>query len=379
MAESGTARPGWDALPPTEGRPRYTEQQLAGNGEGGFANYRICALAVTNGGDILAGYDGRPTADDAPGPNSILQRRSTDGGRTWGEQTVVRAGREEPPIEGYSDPSYLVDRVTGTIFNFHARSLDHGFGASQPGVGLTDRAVLHAEVSVSRDEGRTWRYRDITGEITPDPSWRSRFAASGQGIQLAYGAHTGRLLQQFTIIDGAGDLRALSVYSDDHGRTWTAGTPVGIGMDENKTVELSDGRVLLNSRDSHRSGFRKVAYSTDGGVTYGPVSLDRGLPDPANNAAVVRAYPNAPLGSAAAAVLLFSNAGHTSERVNGTISISLDDGVTWPVRRVFQPGGMAYSTLATLPSGDIGLLYEPEGGEGGIRFARFNLAWLSQS
>lgn len=363
-------------MPPQAGKPFYTEQQLATNGEGGFPNYRIPALTVTNRGDVLASYDGRPTAGDAPGPNSVLQRRSTNNGRTWQQQTVVHAGRPETPKEGYSDPSYLVDRRTGHIFNFHVKSFDRGFGNSQPGVDPADRNVLQAEVSVSRDSGRTWTHKVITPDITPDPGWRSRFAASGQGIQLKYGEHAGRLLQQFTIINGAGVFQAVSVYSDDHGKTWRAGQPIGVGMDENKTVELSDGRVMLNSRDSQRSGYRKVAYSEDGGVSYGAVTLDRELPDPANNASIVRAYPNAREGSARAAVLLFSNAASSTQRVNGTIRMSFDDGKTWPVSRAFQPDGMAYSTLVTLPNGNVGLLYEPDAGNGGIRFAQFNLAWL---
>ncbi|SDU78905.1 BNR repeat-like domain-containing protein [Jiangella alkaliphila] len=152
-----------------------------------------------------------------------------------------------------------------------------------------------------------------------------------------------------------------------------AGEPVGVGMDENKTVELSDGRVMLNSRDSHGSGYRKVAISTDGGVTYGEVSIDRELPDPANNASIVRAFPNAPAGSARAKVLLFSNAASTSARNIGTVRMSCDDGETWPVARVFRTGSMSYSTLATLPNGNVGLLYEPGSG---IRLAEFNLAWL---
>ncbi|MEU6009601.1 exo-alpha-sialidase [Streptomyces sp. NPDC047453] len=367
--------PDFDATPPQAGKPFYAEQQLAANGEG-FPNYRIPALAVTNRGDILAAYDGRPTAIDAPGPNSILQRRSTDDGATWGEQTIVHGGKREAPIEGYSDPSYLVDRSTGDIFNFHVKSFDQGFGGSRPGVDPQDRNVLHAEVSVSHDDGLTWQHEVITSDVTADLGWRSRFAASGQGIQLKYGKYAGRLLQQYTIINGAGVFQAVSVYSDDHGRTWKAGEPVGSGMDENKTVELSDGRVMLNSRDSGRSGYRKVAISDDGGVTYGKVTVDRELPDPANNASIVRAFPNAPQGSDRAKVLLFSNAGSTSQRANGTVRMSFDDGQTWPVARVFQPGGMAYSTLATLPDGNVGLLYEPDGGNGGIRFARFNLAWL---
>ncbi|GAA1768775.1 discoidin domain-containing protein [Agromyces humatus] len=369
--------PDFDAKPPQAGEPFYAEQQLATNGVG-FPNYRIPALAVTNDGDILASYDGRPTAADSPGPNSILQRRSTDNGATWEEQTFIHEGKVAAPIEGYSDPSYIVDRHTGDIFNFHVKSFDRGFGNSQPGVDPEARNVIHAEVSVSEDDGHTWEHEVVTADVTADLDWRSRFAASGQGIQLKYGEHAGRLIQQFTIInnDLGGAFQAVSVYSDDHGETWQVGEPVGVGMDENKTVELSDGRVMLNSRDSQRSGFRKVAISDDGGVTYGEVVVDQELPDPTNNAAILRAFPNAEEGSDRAKVLLFSNAGSSTQRANGVVRMSFDDGETWPVAKVFQPGGMAYSTLATLPNGNIGLLYEPESGNGGIRFAEFNLAWL---
>lgn len=365
--------PDFDTSAPGTGSGEYTEQQLATNGEGGFPNYRIPALTVTNDGDLLASYDGRPTGIDAPGPNSILQRRSTDNGATWGPQEVVAAGKASTPITGYSDPSYIVDRETGDVFNFHVKSFDTGFGGSQPGTDPEQRNVLHAAVSVSADEGSTWETEVITADVTADDAWRSRFAASGQGIQLKYGDYAGRLIQQFTIINGAGTFQAVSVYSDDHGATWQVGTPVGTGMDENKTVELSDGRVMLNSRDSARSGFRKVAYSTDGGVTYGAVTIDRELPDPANNASVVRAYPNAAEGSDDAKVLLFSNSANQGSRSNGVVRVSYDDGDTWPDARTFQPGSMSYSTLATLPDGNVGLLYEPGNG---IRFATFDLDWV---
>lgn len=375
-AHHTTLAPDFDLAPATGGPGSYTEQQLATNGQGGFPNYRIPALTVAPNGDVLASYDGRPTAADSPGPNSILQRRSTDDGVTWGPQEVVAAGKTTAPIEGYSDPSYVVDRETGTIYNFHVKSYDQGFGGSRPGVDPTARDVIHANVSASTDDGRTWTHRTITADVTADLGWRSRFAASGQGIQLRYGPHAGRLVQQYTIINGSGQFQAVSVYSDDHGATWQVGQPVGTGMDENKTVELSDGRVMLNSRDSAGSKYRKVAYSTDGGVTYGPVTLDTELPDPTNNASIVRAYPNAPQGSAEAKVLLFSNAASQTGRVNGTVRVSYDDGETWPVARVFQPGSMAYSTLATLADGTVGLLYEPGGGGGGIRFAKLDHDWL---
>ncbi|TRW43346.1 exo-alpha-sialidase [Georgenia yuyongxinii] len=375
QAATGPA-PDYDAKPPQAGKPFYTEQDLALGGEGGFPNYRIPALTVTNDGDVLASYDGRPTAADSPGPNSILQRRSTDGGKTWQAQTFIHEGSTAAPIEGYSDPSYIVDRHTGDIFNFHVKSFDRGFGNSQAGTDPDARNVIQAEVSVSGDNGHTWEHEVITADITAEAGWRSRFAASGQGIQLKYGEHAGRLIQQFTIInsDKGGAFQAVSVYSDDHGETWQVGEPVGVGMDENKTVELSDGRVMLNSRDSHGSGYRKVAISEDGGQTYGEVVLDTELPDPTNNASILRAFPNAPEGSDRAKVLMFSNAGSQTARANGTIRMSFDDGETWPVSKVFRKEAMAYSTLATLPSGNVGLLYET--GHNGIRFAELNLAWL---
>ena len=87
--------------------------------------YRIPALATASNGDLLASYDLRPgSAADAPNPNSIVQRRSRDNGRTRGPQTVIHAGTLGRRKVGYSDPSYLVDPATGHILNFHVKSYD---------------------------------------------------------------------------------------------------------------------------------------------------------------------------------------------------------------------------------------------------------------
>ena len=142
--------------------------------------YRIPALVTASNGDLLASYDLRPgSTADAPNPNSIVQRRSRDNGRTWGPQTVIHAGTPGRRKVGYSDPSYLVDPATGHILNFHVKSYDRGFATSEVGTDPDDRHVLHAEVSTSTDNGHTWTHRDITREITPDPTTRTRFVASG--------------------------------------------------------------------------------------------------------------------------------------------------------------------------------------------------------
>ncbi len=61
------------------------------------------------------------------------------------------------------------------------------------------------------------------------------------------------------------------------------------------------------------------------------------------------------------------------------LGLSYDKGKTWPVARLVHAGPSAYSSLAVLRDGTIGLLYE-RGAVNAyeeIDFAHFNLDWLS--
>ena len=169
----------------------------------------------------------------------------------------------------------------------------------------------------------------------------------------------------------------VSVYSDDHGETWKAGTPTAGGGDENKTVELSDGRILLNNRSAP---YRTIAHSTDGGVTYGPFQRDTALPDPANNGSITRFAPDVPGDHPRSKWLLFSNTEDTGIRRNLTVKMSCDDGKTWPVRKVVATGASAYSTLTPLSDGTgpdprVGMLWERQGYQH-ISYSSFDLKWL---
>ena len=349
-------------------------------------NYRIPAITTAPNGDLLVAYDERPKdngnqGSDAPNPNHIVQLRSTDGGKTWSAPTYIHRGTETGQKVGYSDPSYVVDHQTGTIFNFHVKSYDQGWGGSKAGTDPEDRNVIHAEVSSSTDNGWTWTHRTITADITKDNPWVSRFAASGQGIQIHYGAHAGRLVQQYTIKTADGAVQAVSVYSDDHGATWQAGSPVGTGMDENKVVELSDGSLMLNSRASDGSGFRKVATSTDGGQTWSEPVSETSLPDSVDNAQIIRAFPNAAPDDPRAKVLLLSHSPNPRpwSRDRGTISMSCDDGASWATGKVFHEPFVGYTTIAVQSDGSIGLLSEDasDGASyGGIWYRNFTMNWV---
>ena len=354
--------------------------RLASPGLAGFSCHRIPALTTANNGWIIASWDGRPnTCQDAPQANSIVYRISKDGGKSWTPIKTALAGTPGAQKIGYSDPSFVVDRTTGTIFLFSVKSYDAGLFQSQLGTDPAARNILHAHVVESHDNGETWvNPRTITDQVTAGHTdqWFTRFASSGEGIQLRYGAHAGRLIQQYAVANsGTTSLMAVSVYSDDHGATWKPGAPTEGSADENKVVELSDGRLLLNSRTQGTAGQRLEAISYDGGQTWGPFRHNWDLTDPRNNASIVRAYPDAPEGSARARVLLFSNADSSSARANGTIRVSYDDGFTWNDGKVFESGEMAYSTLHPLGDGTWGLLYE-SGGYKNIEFMRLDAAYL---
>lgn len=354
--------------------------RLASPGVAGFKCHRIPALTTATNGWIIAAWDGRPeTCQDAPQANSIVYRISKDGGKSWTPIQTALAGAPGANKVGFSDPSFVVDRTTGTIFLFSVKSFDAGLFQSQLGTDPTARNILHAHVVESHDNGQTWvNPRTITDQVTAghEGQWFTRFASSGEGIQLRYGAHAGRLIQQYAVANsGSTSLMAVSVYSDDHGATWKPGAPSEGSADENKVVELSYGRLLLNSRTQGTAGQRLEAISYDGGQTWGPFRHNWDLTDPRNNASIIRAYPNAPQGSARARVLLFSNADSSSARANGTIRVSYDDGFTWNAGKVFESGDMAYSTLHALSDGTWGLLYET-GGYKNIDFMRVDAAYL---
>ena len=397
----GAAVPIDDAADLLTARASSIETTIAKNGEGDFKNYRIVALANAGNNVILASYDGRPDGGDSPSPNSIMQRRSTDGGKTWGEPTYIAKGQTSGTKYGFSDPSYVVDRDNNKIFNFHTFSKDAGFASSKIGNDDADRNIMSAHISVSTDGGQSWSTDPknrpnlppnaedlITKVVKPVGSTQNgkknvggvvgTFATSGEGIQLRYGAHKGRLIQQYIgrVIqeDGSEARQAYSVYSDDGGSTWKMGTPVGSGMDENKVVELSNGDVMLNSRPQS-AGYRKVAKSTDGGVTYSEPKDETQLPDPANNGHITRMYPDAAEGSAEAKILLFTNTNSKSSRVDGTVRYSCDDGVKWSAGKKFHSGSTDYTIITALGDDTWGIFYEALG-SGQLNFAKVDKDYL---
>jgi sialidase-1 len=172
------------------------------------------------------------------------------------------------------------------------------------------------------------------------------------------------------------------IYSDDHGRTWQLGGPVGPHTNECQVAELADGALLINARNHwgrygkqpDKAGMRAVARSKDGGQTWSEPQLDKALIEPACQASLLRYTWPGPNGKSR---LLFANPASPNRRHRLTVRLSYDEGVTWPVSKLIYDGHSAYSCLSVLPDGRIGLLYERDDSKK-ITFLAFTLDWLTE-
>lgn len=333
-------------------------------GQNGVNTYRIPALVQTLQGTLIAVADARhDSSHDLPAHISLVMRRSLDEGKHWQfARTIVsvKAG-------GVGDASLLLDRSNRRVwcfFNYGPPGI--GFMTAKPGA-TTGPTTLQVHAMYSDNQGITWSHPvDLTPQIK-DPSWQAMFATSGTDIQL----RSGRFLVPLVVRDAEGVIHSVNAYSDDHGRTWKVGEFIGSGTNESHNVELANGVVLQNMRDGKT---REIAGSADGGITFGPVTHDKDLIDPSCNAGITsyRVVGHRE-------VLIFTNAASTS-RKNLTVKISYDQGHTWLIARVINPGSSGYSTVIPLNNGSIGVLYE-RGGPNAIAritFANFTLAWVKK-
>jgi sialidase-1 len=345
---------------------RFTDTELFTSGHDNVNIYRIPSLAVAPSGTILAFIEAREGDDGDPTDLTLKRSRYTGPpssrmlngyprvfgyGVNWEPMRTVLPGKGDAIM----NPCPVLDMSTGRIwlpcYEVRGGLKEH----------IKDPYKGRVLLTWSDDEGVTWAPpRDLTGAVPrfiPGP---------GVGLQL----RTGRL-----VVPGYGPSSSCVIYSDDHGQTWLRGAQVRGATDESQAVELSDGVLMLNCRSNRGQGCRYVARSRDGGATWFEESDEPALPEPVCQGSMIRA--SQPGATGATPRLLFVNP--TRGRTNLTVRMSSDDGRTWSAGRTIQPGPAAYSSMAFLKDGTIGLLYET----GKVHpyekivFARFNLEWLT--
>lgn len=326
-------------------------QSLFLSGTDGTHTYRIPAIITAKNGDLIAACDARrkSAADLKPQRTiDIVFRRSTDNGKTWSPIELL------DPIDngGCSDPSLVLDSITGSIFCFY------NFMVSD-----NSNSEFRFMVQRSTDHGKTWgKPIDFTDQVAgPELKNSFKFITSGRGIQTRDGV----LLHNFVRVGAGVTLFA----SRDHGKTWLPLCNISPG-DESKVLQLPDDSLMVNSRLD--PGKRIVHRSADGGKTWESAAAQE-LPDPRCNACILQ-YTSKRDGFSKDR-LLFCNAASNKGRENLTVRISYDHGKSWSASKVIDHGPSAYSEITVLRDGSLGVLYEP--GHSEIRFVRFALEDLT--
>jgi sialidase-1 len=180
-------------------------------------------------------------------------------------------------------------------------------------------------------------------------------------------------------------------WSDDLGKTWVIG---GInagrrengasrrGLGESCAVELENGDVLINSRnyqDGKPVGLRAVTlahFDQQGNIHFEPTYHDPALVEPTVEGSLIRYTYSSQSEYGGKSRILFCNPNHPKGRYNLTVRLSYDEGRTWPISKVIDPGPSAYSDLVIQNDMKIGVLYE-RGNHGGLYYLNFTLDWLT--
>jgi sialidase-1 len=346
---------------------------------GGYRSIRIPCLLALPDDTVLAFASARSAVSDWANIR-LLMRRSPDGGKTWEPaKTVVGDGQgvTDNPVAIWDAQKQLVHFLYQVDYEriYHLQSADGGKTFSAP-VEITPQLGAF-------QKNYPW------GVIAPGP---------GHAIQLK----SGRLVVPVWLSPGKpnpsgnGKSHRPSVtsviVSDDHGVTWQCGDllPGKLGnTSETVAVEANDGGVLLFVRNEDPAYQQAIAYSKDGATGWTEPQLNAQLYNPICFSSVLRLS-----GAPGRSRILFANPDSHAKpkalmkwggraRENLTFKLSYDEGKTWPIAKVLEPGRSSYSDLAVLSDGTILCFYE----QGYIAdnpynnrymtLARLNLEWIT--
>ena len=337
--------------------PALRSNVLFKKGDAGVHTYRIPALVQANDGTIIVFAEARKNGAGDSGDIDLVARRSTDGGKTWGNVFTVWDDGENV----CGNPCPVVDRSTGRIILLSTWNNGRdGEKAIHSRTSIDTRRVF---IMYSDDSGLTWSEAEDITPFVKLPEWTWYATGPCHAVQLLKGKNRGRIVVPCNhgVYEKSQEQGTVShvIYSDDGGISWHIGGNPGVG-NESTVTELRNGDLMLNMRgprDKDRlenGAARLAAVSHDAGITFDIPYLEKGLVEPVCNASIINYTPKGKL----TGTLLFSNPDDKTSRRYMTVKRSDDSGKTWyPVCRLSNLPA-AYSDMLVLDGGDVAVFYE---------------------
>lgn len=362
--------------------------------------YRIPGLITTSKGTLLAIYDvRRESSRDLQGNIDIGLSRSVNGGNTWEPMQIVLDmgtwGGLPEKFNGVSDACILVDEKTNNVFiaglwmygvinpdgewiegvNESSTEWNHQWKnkGSQPGFDVKETSQFI--ITKSADDGQTWSGPVNLTKMCKKEGWWLWAPAPGHGITLS----DGTLVFPTQGRDRNGNAFSNITWSKDGGENWITSGMASQGTNENMVVQLADGSIMLNARDSRNRGNtsdnngRVISVTADLGETWSSHPTSRGALIEPGCMASLHKHEYTQNGQRKS-ILLFSNPHSKTDRDHITIKVSFDDGHTWPEEYwvlLDEKKGRGYSCLASIDEQTIGILYE--GSQADMIFQKIDL------
>ena len=333
-------------------------------GDNGSKHYRIPGIIRLNDGTLVASIDKRKEKDgDLPANIDVEVKRSTDGGLTWSAPITIAEGSAD---HGFGDAAMATDGKTIYMVMVGGAGL-----WTYPSISKQPSQMYFTK---SQDGGKTWSpLKEITKEAYGKYAWGG-FFASGNGIVTSQGRIIFVAAQRVESSWG-GEMDNVLVYSDDQGKSWKVSAPARHNGDESKVVELSDGSLLVSSRNrAFGANARTFILTKDGGKTWTPEATWPELTGNACNGAFAR---YAPVGKSKYSGYLLHTLPASPTRDHLRLFLSQDEGKTWPISREICRGEAVYSEVVIMADGTIGIISEENDKPGfDIYFTRVSLDWL---
>ncbi len=344
--------------------------------ENPYASIRIPALITIGKGKLMAIAEGRYQNTDQ-GMNDIIMSISEDYGKTWGKTRAIAKAEGAT----FNNPCPVYDAKSKTVTIVFQR-YPKGIKERQSGIphGWKDEKCLRNFMIQSKDGGQTWSApKDITPTTKRETGVDIMATGPNAGLQMKSGPKKGRLV--IPMNEGPfGKWVVSTIVSDDGGNHWRIGKSTNNmkgQVNETSIAETGNGGLVMVTRHWGGGNCRKIVWSKDSGETWGEVQDAKELYcDGTQNGLLTYSLPEQKVYGNKSRII-FAGASAT-RRIKGQLAMSYDGGKTWPVKKLLGLGGYAYSSLAVVAPGVVGVLYEENANHiKKLKFVAVTIDWLT--